>query len=92
MGDPLASLPAEERRAAGARGERHWEELGCAGCHVAERAAPGVVPVALRGLGRRYDLEGLAGFLAAPTPPMPAVALDLSARRDLAVHLLERFP
>jgi len=91
-GDPLASLPTEERRTARERGGRHWENLGCAGCHVAEQAAPGVVPVALRELGRRYDIDGLAAFLAAPTPPMPAVALDLSARRELAVHLLERFP
>lgn len=89
--DPLESLAAEERRAASARGELHWKALGCAGCHVAERAAQGVVPVALRELGQRYDIDGLAAFLGTPTPPMPAVDLELPARRDLAVHLLGRF-
>jgi mono/diheme cytochrome c family protein len=89
--DPLAALDAEERDAAGARGERHWSELGCAGCHVPEQANPGVVPVALRELGRRYDVAELTAFLSAPTPPMPAVALDDAARRDLAINLLQRF-
>jgi glucose/arabinose dehydrogenase len=89
--DPLAALGPEERDAAGARGERHWNELGCAGCHVPEQADPGVVPVALRELGRRYDVEELTAFLSAPTPPMPAVALDDAARRDLAINLLQRF-
>jgi len=89
--DPLAALGADERDAAAARGERHWNELGCAGCHVAEQADPGVVPVALRELGQRYDVEELTAFLSAPTPPMPAVALDGAARRDLAIHLLQRF-
>jgi hypothetical protein len=90
-GDPLVSLPAQERRAAFERGGQHWQELGCAGCHVPEQAEPGVVPVALHDLGQRYDIDGLAVFLGTPTPPMPAVALELPARRDLAVHLLERF-
>jgi mono/diheme cytochrome c family protein len=92
LGDPLAALGADEREAAGARGERHWTELGCAGCHVPEQAEPGVVPVTLRELGRRYDVAGLATFLTAPTPPMPAVALGDAGRRDLAIHLLQRFP
>jgi glucose/arabinose dehydrogenase len=90
-GDPLAALGSEERDAADARGERHWSELGCAGCHVPEQADPGVVPVALRELGQRYDVEALTAFLSTPTPPMPAVALDGTARRDLAIHLLRRF-
>lgn len=89
--DPLAALGAEERDAADGRGERHWNELACAGCHVPEQADPGVVPVALRELGRRYDVEELTAFLSTPTPPMPAVALDGASRRDLAIHLLRRF-
>jgi glucose/arabinose dehydrogenase len=90
-GDPLAGLDAEALAAASARGEAHWNALGCAGCHTVERAAPGVVPVVLRELGARYDIDSLTGFLSAPTPPMPAVALDAAARRDLAIHLLQRF-
>jgi glucose/arabinose dehydrogenase len=89
--DPLAALDRNQRSARAARGQRHWEALGCAGCHLPEQAAPGVIPVVLRELGRRHDLEGMTGFLAAPTPPMPAVALDESDRSDLAVYVLDRF-
>jgi glucose/arabinose dehydrogenase len=89
--DPLAALAPAERDAAAERGERHWSALGCEGCHVPERAAPGVVPVPLRQLASRYDVDALTEFLAAPTPPMPAVALASADRRDLAIHLLQRF-
>jgi len=90
--DPLAGLSPEERRTRAARGEEHWNALGCAGCHQPEAAARGMVPVPLRGLARRHDLEELTAFLAAPTPPMPAVTLDADARADLAVYVLDRFP
>ncbi len=90
--DPLADLDAAERRSRAARGRIHWDALGCAGCHLPEQAAPGMVAVSLRDLGRRHDLDGLAAFLAAPTPPMPAVSLDEAARADLAVYVLDRFP
>jgi hypothetical protein len=33
----------------------------------------------------------MTGFLATPTPSMPAVALDESDRSDLAVYVLDRF-
>jgi glucose/arabinose dehydrogenase len=89
---PLAGIRDEERAAASTRGEGHWDALRCAGCHVESQADPGVVPVALRELGQRYDVATLTAFLSAPTPPMPAVALDGPARRDLAIHLLQRFP
>jgi glucose/arabinose dehydrogenase len=89
--DPLTVLEPVERSARAARGEAHWRALGCAGCHLPEQATPGVVAVALRELGRRHDLAGLAAFLAAPTPPMPAVALDENDRVDLAVYVLDRF-
>jgi glucose/arabinose dehydrogenase len=89
--DPLAALAPAERDAAAERGERHWNALGCEGCHVPERAAAGTVPVPLRSLASRYDVDGLTSFLAAPTPPMPAVALASAERRDLAIHLLQRF-
>jgi glucose/arabinose dehydrogenase len=89
--DPLAALDAKERESASSRGEAHWNALACAGCHVAELAAPGMVSVELRGLAQRHDVAGLVAFLAAPTPPMPAVSLDPDSRRDLAVYLLSRF-
>lgn len=89
--DALAVVDSQEREAAAARGAGHWNALGCAGCHVVEQATPGVVPVVLHELDRRYDIDALATFLSAPTPPMPAVARDDAARRDLAVYLLQRF-
>jgi glucose/arabinose dehydrogenase len=90
-GDPLAALDSAQRSSRAARGRAHWEALGCAGCHLPDEAAPGVIPVLLRELGRRHDLAGMTGFLATPTPPMPAVSLDESDREDLAVYVLDRF-
>jgi 5-oxoprolinase (ATP-hydrolysing) len=79
---------SEATDAARLRGLALWEANGCARCHDPKRAQPGVVPVLLQGLARRYDVEALRAFLAAPTPPMPAFALDDAQRRDLAVFLL----
>ena len=90
--DPLATLSSAEREAAAERGAELFEQHDCASCHEPERAAPGVVPVRLEGLAARYDAPGLADFLAAPTPPMPVLEMTEDARRDLAVHLLTRFP
>src|SRR5262245_20129419 len=90
--DPLAALPAAEREQRAARGRALYESLGCAGCHDAERAAPGVVPRPLADLGRRHTLEELTRFLAAPTPPMPPVALGEQERGDIAVFLLGEHP
>jgi hypothetical protein len=42
--------------------------------------------------GRRWTLDGLTAFLAAPTPPMPAVERGADDRRDLAVHLVTAHP
>lgn len=91
VGDPLASLSDEERSSATERGEVHWNALGCAGCHLTEQATRGVVAIPLHDLGARYAIDDLATFLSAPQPPMPAVGLGESARRDLAVYLLKRF-
>jgi glucose/arabinose dehydrogenase len=90
--DPLAGLPAAERAGRVARGHGLYEALGCAGCHEAGRATPGVVPRPLLGLARRHSLAGLARFLAAPTPPMPAVDLGEAERGDLAAFLLATHP
>jgi len=87
-GDPLAALAPAERDAAQARGAGLYEAHACFRCHEAERAEPGALARPLSGLRARYDLRGLADFLLAPTPPMPAFPLDDAARRDLAVYLL----
>jgi glucose/arabinose dehydrogenase len=90
--DPLAALPRDTRAAATARGATLAEAHACAGCHDPERAEPGVVAVPLANLGSRYDIDALAAFLAAPTPPMPMAPLDAAERRDLAIHLLDAHP
>jgi glucose/arabinose dehydrogenase len=87
----LTALAPDERAAAAARGAALFDAHGCAGCHDPARAQPGVVPRGLSGLGSRYDLEGLAAFLSAPTPPMPVAPLEAGERRDLSVHLLSRY-
>jgi glucose/arabinose dehydrogenase len=88
--DPLAQLSLAERATARERGAALYEAHRCGRCHEAERADPGVVPIVLvpGHLRARYDLASLGAYLLAPTPPMPAVPLDESGRRDLAVHLL----
>jgi cytochrome c553 len=91
-GDPLASLPVAQRGAARVRGAALYEAHACFGCHEPERAERGVVPKPLAGLRSRYDLPGLAAFLLAPTPPMPAFPLAAAERSDLAVYLLEARP
>lgn len=78
--------------AAAARGAELYAQYGCAGCHEAERATPGVVPVPLAGLAVRYSRAALARFLQRPTPPMPAFPLDAGQRADLAEHLLATHP
>ena len=90
--DPLAALTSEERAARGDRGRALFEASGCVSCHDPERAAAGVTPVPLKGLGTRYSIASLEAFLAAPTPPMPPVEQGAEARRDLAVHLLAAHP
>lgn len=92
VGDALAGIPASERTARAARGAQLYRDLGCASCHEAGAAAPGMVTKPLADLGRRWTVDSLATFLAAPTPPMPAVEGGPDARRDLAIHLLATHP
>ena len=81
-----------EQRSQTEHGAALYESHGCFGCHEPERAAAGVVAHPLARLSERYDLDGLAAFLAAPTPPMPTPDLDPSERLALAAHLLESHP
>ena len=86
--DPLAGMPSAERTARAARGAVLYRELGCAACHEAGAGPAGVVPHPLTALASRWTVDGLVAYLAAPTPPMPAVERSEGDRRDLAVHLL----
>ena len=89
--DPFVGIGEPERGALAARGEATWHANGCASCHIAAGAAPGMVTKELSGLARRHDVVSLTAFFAAPTPPMPAPALDDAGRRELAVYVLQRF-
>jgi glucose/arabinose dehydrogenase len=87
----FAGIDAAERAALASDGQAAWSANGCAACHIADGAAPGVVTRELTGLAAKYDVSSLAAFFRAPTPPMPAAALDEEGRRALAVYVLERF-
>lgn len=89
--DPLADLDPESRRALVARGEALFADGGCGGCHLAERATPGVVVKKLEQLGQRHSLDSLTAFFLAPTPPMPVFDAPLAERRAVAAFLLERW-
>jgi glucose/arabinose dehydrogenase len=89
--DPFAGVPEAERNALAATGERTWNAGGCPTCHLPEQAAPGMVTRRLAGLAGRYDVDALAAFFEAPTPPMPPPAVDAAGRRALAVYVRERF-
>jgi glucose/arabinose dehydrogenase len=87
--DPLAALSSTEVAGARERGAALYEAHRCARCHEPERAEPGVVAVLIapERLRARFDVPGLAAYLLAPTPPMPAFPLSETERRDLAVWL-----
>lgn len=70
------------------RGRALYEAHACFRCHETGRAETGVVPVSLENLARRYDVEALASYLAAPQPPMPRFPLQHGDRLDLAAFLL----
>jgi glucose/arabinose dehydrogenase len=86
-----AGTPARDavlRPEAVLRGRALYEAHACFRCHETGRAEAGAVPVALESLARRYDVEALASYLAAPQPPMPRFPLELADRLDLATFLL----
>ena len=85
-------LPAGELAARSERGAALFESNACYACHVPERTTPGVVVKPIGGLSKRYSLDELAAFLAAPTPPMPVFALSPEDRLDLAAYLLAASP
>ncbi len=72
-------------------GRRQFAQLGCASCHEEKSLPPGGTVVALKNLGRKYDMDALVTYLAAPQPPMPLFDLTDAARRDLAAYVLKRY-
>ena len=57
--------------------------------HDVARADAGTIAIPLEERLRGREVEEIADFLEAPTPPMPAYDLDAVSRRDLAIYLLE---
>jgi glucose/arabinose dehydrogenase len=88
--DPLAGVSASERGAMATRGAALYEAHACFRCHETARAEANAVPVPLDAVAGKYDLAGLAAYLAAPQPPMPLFPLTEAERRDVAAHLLAR--
>jgi len=88
-GEPLAGMDAKQRRDAEGRGRALFDDSGCAACHVQGRQSHGETYKPLEHLARKYTVDSLAAFLAAPQPPMPLYPFDDPQRRDLAVYLLE---
>lgn len=87
---PPDSKPANaSRERAQARGLELYEGLACYGCHDVARADAGTIAIPLEERLRGREVEEIADFLEAPTPPMPAYDLDAVSRRDLAIYLLE---
>lgn len=86
--DPLAGVPDGERRSLGEQGAAIFVRYDCARCHDPERRVPGVVAMPLSNLASRWNVDGLAAFLARPRPPMPTFPLREEERRALAVFLL----
>lgn len=88
--DPLAGLSAEERQAGDLAGAERWNQAACGQCHLPGGATEAFRP--LVGLAARYDIDGLVALLRTPQPPMPIFEFDDVQRRELAIHLLQRFP
>ncbi len=88
--DPLLELSAERLAQANTAGEALWQRHACAQCHLPGGAVEAYRPLAA--LKARYDVDALVAFLRTPQPPMPIFELDDDERRDLAIHLLQRFP
>ncbi|HSD66724.1 MAG TPA: PQQ-dependent sugar dehydrogenase [Vicinamibacteria bacterium] len=90
-----AARPAPTARVAKdvlARGQVLWNGYGCAACHDAKAAAPGMVTKPLAGLAKRYDAAALREYLRTPQPPMPVFDLSDAERADLALFLLAQHP
>jgi glucose/arabinose dehydrogenase len=90
--NPFAGMDEEERKQRADRGGALYEHYFCAQCHEGIRAKEGVVVVPLAGLTARYGVDDMVRFMAAPTPPMPALELSDEERRDLSVWLLSTYP
>lgn len=84
--DGLATLTDAQRSALLTVGQAAYQDYRCADCHAAPGATGAAKP--LLDLADRYNLDSLADFFLAPTPPMPRYPLTGQQRRGLAVLLL----
>jgi len=87
---PGSAVPEPAAREV-ASGRALYEDYDCAGCHETA-ARPGMPVRPLVKLAERFSAAQLAGFLAAPPAPMPALPLSDAERERLAEYLLETYP
>jgi len=92
LGSAWAGPAQPQSGTAAGRGQVLYAAHGCARCHEPGAAEAGMRVHPLRELNARWDLDGLATYLAAPTPPMPLVLLSRDEYRGLAAYLLAREP
>jgi glucose/arabinose dehydrogenase len=87
-GNPLQGLSKAAIQQASANATQLITRHNCVSCHI-----PGT-PLREKwsDLPSRHDIDSLAAYFLAPTPPMPVLPLSPAERRDLAVHLLAGSP
>ena len=85
-----SAVSRHARQQALATGPTTMDAEGCLACHV---STPGDEPggVVLTDLAADYTLDELVDYLARPDPPMPAYEADTTARRQLAIYLLDTY-
>jgi glucose/arabinose dehydrogenase len=85
-----SAVSRNARQQALATGPTTMDAEGCLACHV---STPGDEPggVVLTDLAADYTLDELVDYLARPDPPMPAYEADTTARRQLAIYLLDTY-
>lgn len=85
--DTLAAIDPEKKSTLLANGADIYTQFQCSTCHA--DIGEGMMP--LENIGGKYDLQGLAKFIARPNPPMPAYSLTEDQRTSLAAFLIETY-
>lgn len=83
--DTLSEIDGQTRVALAEEGNALFTQHACSACHAEE----GEGQIKLKQIGTKYNLDTLAIYLTAPTPPMPIYPLTDHQKRALGVYLLE---
>ena len=86
--ETLASIDAIQKAELIAEGGALYDRFQCIACH----ADDGRGLKLLENLGQKYNIEGIAKYLARPNPPMPIFPLSEDNRQALGVYLIDRYP